>query len=225
VATNWVTDPAVASPRRNPQARVFAVVWVMKVRAATREPLIPTRTPVRVAWAGNSRVPGTKCLNRPVNLAGTTLRDRAFAAADWANRYAYLLVGGFAGAGPSQTLQIPVPRDQIPCSVKKFPCYDRTGNLPGTPRRVSIFFHSGSGPESKFAKFPVFSLLIREFRHGDWFASDCTIRQRVCDVEHSPHNCTESPRVRLEGRKRSRRSASRRDWRGRSWAANCCRSR
>ena len=28
------------------------------------------------------------------------------------------------------------------------------------------------------------------------FAPDWIIRQRVCDVEHSPQNCAESPRVR-----------------------------
>jgi hypothetical protein len=33
--------------------------------------------------------------------------------------------------------------------------------------------------EHQSAKFSVFSLVIREFDHGDWFASDCTIRQRV----------------------------------------------
>jgi hypothetical protein len=33
--------------------------------------------------------------------------------------------------------------------------------------------------EHRTGKFPVFSLVIREFDHGDWFASDCTIRQRV----------------------------------------------
>jgi hypothetical protein len=33
--------------------------------------------------------------------------------------------------------------------------------------------------EHQSAKFSVFSLVIREFDHGDWFASDCTIRHTV----------------------------------------------
>ena len=31
--------------------------------------------------------------------------------------------------------------------------------------------------EPQKVKFPVFSLVIRELDHGDWFASDCTIRR------------------------------------------------
>jgi hypothetical protein len=33
--------------------------------------------------------------------------------------------------------------------------------------------------EPQKGKFPVFSLVIREFDHGDWFASDCTIHHPV----------------------------------------------
>ena len=38
----------------------------------------------------------------------------------------------------------------------------------------------------KCEKFPVFSLLNREFSPREWFASDCVIRQAVGDLRHSP---------------------------------------
>ena len=38
-----------------------------------------------------------------------------------------------------------------------------------------------SNPEPKSRKFPVFSLMIREFDRGEQFASDCVIRHPVHD--------------------------------------------
>jgi hypothetical protein len=40
--------------------------------------------------------------------------------------------------------------------------------------------------EHQSAKFSVFSLVIREFDHGDWFASDCTIRVANIELVDSP---------------------------------------
>jgi hypothetical protein len=39
--------------------------------------------------------------------------------------------------------------------------------------------------EHQTGKFPVFSLLIREFAYGDGFAFDCTIRHAVSGLGHS----------------------------------------
>ena len=60
------------------------------------------------------------------------------------------------------------------------------GNSPKKHRRLLRFLrlrHRKSGPKSM--NFPVFSLVIREFRDRDWFAADCTIRHGVCDRRDS----------------------------------------
>ncbi len=46
--------------------------------------------------------------------------------------------------------------------------------------------------EHQSGKFPVFSLVIREFDHGDWFASDCTIHHPVPRVSDISENRSKS---------------------------------
>jgi hypothetical protein len=49
----------------------------------------------------------------------------------------------------------------------------------------------------KSRKFPVFSLMIREFDRGEQFASDCVIRQPVLISRYSPPESPNSARQRL----------------------------